>query len=446
MRNKWCKVIKKYPVVIGIFGICVLMGCIGVYWIGQKKETVESKVVPVELAREQTVEEIIDPKQSVEYFLNAVKERDLDKMLRGFPIDEICLEVRTDELIEQAGKFSVDTLLAPSMEYPLYFPLSSAELTAFYAEKGQEWIEQSEKLGEWEIKEIGYVQPRQQMGTEYKYMASQQSSQWGADWICEMSALVTTESQTYRMVFKLISYYGYWKVFSFDSDILEVENDVCFVQSSEEEYRALTDAEKESELKEELDERVQSDKSEAEIEEAQERNREQLKNQTALFPPNYFVTNSAFESDPQETIRQFNRYLQKEDMEAALNYGNYYEGKDTEHVSEEMLIRQGDFAKQIKAMYYSIFRTKQGIEEQSLERLGESSSAIVDSLNPQYVFYLELLDIKETDIPSVYEVYYYYEGDYFEVIYEMEEFSEGWQIKNVGMARRLSEKEAEEYE
>lgn len=446
MLKKQYNILKRCPVLLGFAGIVIVMVCILLYWLMQRQSITDATIVPEELSREQTIDGIVDPKQSVEYFLSAVKKQDLDGALRIFPIDEICLRMNSGKIIEQIGEFYPDTTLAPSVEYEMYFPISSAELTAKYAEEIETWMSQGARLGEWKIEKINYILPSKQKEANYRMQISQQCDMWGADGICDVLGMIDSKGDKYIVTFRLASYYGYWKIFSFETSLLDDDQKEYFKKCAEDKYWTFVQLEEEKAFESRL-ERIVSDKSKSTIKGEKELVNQKLSDETALLSPNYFITNNTFYKEPIEVIRQFNRFLQKKDLTMALTYGNYsFESVKREHVSAEVLISQGQFAKEIKSMYYSIFRAAKELSFGALNELGESGNQVIESLDTKYAFYLELMDIRETKKSDIFNVYYYYEGNHFEVPYTMKKWEEGWQIEKIGKVKVITEQEYEKIE
>ena len=85
------------------------------YQFVESHTTVDPKYITQELAQAETQAVINDPKVVAGYLVEAVKEQDLDKALRGMAIDESILNISLANLINEAGEnLYTEMEIAPS--------------------------------------------------------------------------------------------------------------------------------------------------------------------------------------------------------------------------------------------------------------------------------------------------------------------------------------------
>lgn len=430
MVSKMKKLLKKYPIIIGLAGITILIAYVVSYWYLARRNEIIPTVITRNLEREQNIEGLHKPESAVQYLVQALNNNDIDQAMRIFPIDEICLQSQSADIISKKNEFYVDTILAPAREYRDYFALSSSELTGKYAELYKNLQKEIAKFNLVEIKIIDYIHPELQLQSQYQLEMLQKCEMYGANALCEMGAVLQLDGNDYILKVTLVNYYGYWKVMWTDLEFIERE------ESSE------MKSEQSKELEDSLNDKIEDEQSTKEVKKQNDKQAvEMIKQGNALLPPNYFVANAVYETTPQKVLKKFVRYIQKKDLLTALTLGNP-EGslKNLEETSVELLIDQGKFAKKVKYFYYSFLMEYDVNNAQILSELGINGSQVIDKLNPGNFFYLELKEIIPVS-DNEYDVFFKYEGEYFRFRFVFADLEQGWQISDIKDAARYSEKE-----
>lgn len=422
MGSKLKDFLRKYPIVIGIVCVGFLMGFIVINWYIRRENAIVSTTVPPELARESNIDALSEPELAVEYYVKAVQRQDLDQALRVFPIDEICLNIDSEEAISMAEQFGIDTTLAPSSAYLDYFPISSAELTGNYASEFEKTISENTGIADAEIKGVEYIQPEMQNSSQQQLILKEKSDIYGADAACEMRAVVEGE-RTFIIPVTLVRYDTYWKIAEVGASLDAEEN------SDEEMYNRYA-----AELEDTI---LDGSEDDEEQDESADQTRELIETGEALLPPNYFITTEAYGDSPEDILEQFVLYIHKKDLTTALTLGNISgEKKELGYTSVNTLEEQSDFAQVIKYFYYSFLFPEDVTKEYELDELGMSGKEIVEKLNPDNFFYLE--KVEQTMLSeNEYEVIFKYEGEYFRFIFEFSGSEEGWQIHDIRNGEKI---------
>lgn len=440
-------IIKKFPVLIGVFSIAILLSLIVLYWFSQRRQEVVSTVIPEELAREATIEKLKDPELVVAYILAAAKQKDLDMALRAFPIDEVCLSLDSDKLTEVYDELTLKTMPAPSGLYEQYFPIASVEYTQMYADSFEKFM--SALPQDAKVKDISYLEPRQQMAAETLHFYTELNSAYGSKGICEMTALIEAEENTYATVFTLICYDDYWKLLSFKSESSLSDIDRNFQPISETKYKKATDNSKQEQLKEEIEEKLFGEMSKDQKKEKEqnvEMARKQIESGNALLTPNYFVTCPAYGKTPRDTLKRFTLYLQRGDITSAICFGNTYgKERELEHTTLEALNQQTAFAEQIKNLWYTVLLNQELFNEAGYSKLDKDNDIkqTLSMLSLEHEFYLSFDGLDETEEKDKFIAYYYYGEHCFEIEVSMIQAEQGWQIKSFDSMKKLSQEEYE---
>lgn len=438
MISRLKKLLIKYPIIVGIMCILALMGGIVCYWYYSRTQEIVPTVIPQELSREQNIESLILPEDAVEYFVNAVINEDLDQAMRVFPIDELCLNQNFADLADTEDSFSLDFPIAPSLNYRNYFPIASAELTGRYANMYNEIVEIIGNTEEVVLETIDFILPEQQLEPDFQLEMLQMCEKYGADAFCYMEAMLSQEGKTINIPFTVVNYDGYWKIFRLGSDLEEQTT----YSSQEKQDEVLSER-----LKDYLEEIVNgtqdtnSQDEEKDEEHYSEEEEKLLENGDALLPPNYFVTNAVYEESPEELMRTFVRYIQKQDLTSVLTLGNVgAEERNLESTTVELLEGQAGFAERLKYFYYSFLLEEDLEKTYSLEQLKLTGQELLDQLSPQFFFYLDMREMIPLE-DNQYRIYFRYESEYYSFIFEFSEYENGWQIKDIRNAEKLTEQQ-----
>ncbi len=438
MVSRSRKLLTKYPIIIGIICILALMGGIVCYWYYSRTQEIVSTVIPQELSREQNIERLIAPEDAVEYFVHALINEDLDQAMRVFPIDELCLNQNFTDLVDTEDKFSLDFPIAPSLNYGNYFPIASAELTGRYANMYNETIRGIGNPGAAVLETIDFILPEQQLESDFQAKMLQMCEIYGAEAFCHMKATLNLDGKIINIPVTVVNYDGYWKIFRLGSDL---EEQITY-SSQEKPDEILSES-----LKDYLEEIVNGTKdanSKDEEKEEEHYSKEEeklLENGEALLPPNYFVTNAVYEESPEELMKTFVRYIQKQDLTSVLTLGNAgAKERNLESTTVELLEGQADFAERLKYFYYSFLLDEDPEKSYSLEELELTGQELLEQLSPQFFFYMEMREMVPLG-DDQYRIYFKYESEYYSFIFEFSEYESGWQIKNISAAEKLTEQQ-----
>lgn len=423
--------LKKYPIIIGVLGIGLLMGYIFIILLNERHNTIDTTIVSEKLARPQTVEGFEDPRDATRYLLEAMIREDEDMALRVFPIDEKCLYMNPLELLISNDNNLLDTILLPSSLYGNYFPVCSAEITAEYMENLTQYENVFSNWNDVVIKEICYPQPDAQISNQAKIEWEKINTEWGSDASCEVMALLEKDGKEFVTAFTLSNYDGYWKVFSFNSEFAGISDTNLVEEISADGFNNLKKNGKQNTIKNYWSEEVK----EVEVDKID------FDDEELLLSPNYFLTNKAFAENPEMLIKDFTKYIQKEETDTALCYFYGEENDENQMSISSKLAEQRNAAYQIKYLYSSILLGSDVRNEGSIEAFGKSKRYILDTLNPEFIPYLTLDDVKKTAKDDIYEAFYVYELDTFKVKFEVIKNKSGWQIKSINSITKMKEKQ-----
>lgn len=442
-------IIKKYPILVGFCMIFILLLIVVGYRKHQDSRIFEEKYLSESIARKSTVEGFTNPEDLVKYLLYAVSEGDSDKFLRGCAIDEITMNMDTEEFIESTGEFDVKTTCLPARFYTVYAPLVSMEWADKYAQIYEKFIQQRELKNpvDLEIKEIGFVNPEKQLENSYKVLTQKKAETWGASTFCEMYALYKTENKEYITFFTLAEYFGYWKLFSLESELAGTDADSLIYEDTNIIKGLKTKDGSEEELREYF-ESFKEKNTDKEIKETKWK-------KNALLPANCLLINTVYGNSPEEVIEDFVLLLQKQMPASAMAYASRLEQLLAENKSELKIIQsQREFASQLQNFYYGLLEIKGKKNSQSLTDLGLTASQIVEKANPRNIPYMDLMGITEKkkvkEDVSEYLAVYRYGGKYYLAGFTVQRYEKGWQIVSMsaeseklkdGAVREITQKE-----
>lgn len=399
-NTKIARLIKKYPVLIGIALVIFVMGFILFIKLYERWNVIDL-ITTENMERESSVDGFTAGSDTVRYLLSALQEGDLDKAIRAFPIDEMALGINVAKIIDtEVEKLNLSWL--PSAEYAQYFPVTSSELAGEFAKV----IASLSAEIDWHKTEILNVQLLSfdyQQTEQYQQATTDLRECWNAEEICEMAAEIRYEDKIYMMPVTLIKYNEKWKVLQINT-VISDDIGEGLTEIDQNSYNSLTEAEAEETLYTE--------------------NPEQQ-----MLPPNYFIAGQVFSDSPEKAIREFSRYLEKEDITSALSYMDLQYEQNDDNL-EKILNCQKEAGEEIAKLYYGILlegRTEGGKE---LDELDMAGSEIVERLNPQNIPYMNLQKIVDLG-EDEYAVVYFYERKCFLVGFTMNESDEGWQIKSL---------------
>lgn len=434
MLDRLRKLLTKNPIIIGVMCILALMGGIVCYWYYSRSQEIVPTVITQELSREQNLDKLTSPEDAVEYFVKTLINKDIDQAMRVFPIDELCLNQNFKDILEEQNTFSLEFPIAPSLEYRDYFPIASAELTGLYAHMYNEAIDTIGEIENIALKEIEFISPDMQLDSKFQADMLKNCETYGADAFCHMKAILSSKDKTVNIPLTIVNYDGYWKIFRVGSELQEQ-----ITYDSSDNVNDAMSVKLEKQLKKIVNR--ESDQIDEEENAYSQEEQKSLESGNALLPPNYFVTNAVYGESPEHLMKIFVRYIQKQDLTSVLTLGNVGESpRNLENTTAELLENQAAFAKELKCFYYSILLEEDIDQSSSLEKIGVTGVELLEALEPRFFFYLEMREMVPL-AENKYCIYFKYEGEYYSFIFEFSEYDNGWQIKSISNAERLTEKQ-----
>lgn len=422
----------------GIVLLCIMLAAILGYmcWINKSYEN--TTVTTEELNRGATADALDTPYEAAMYALEAIADSDLDMFLRGCPIDEVCLNFDAEQFIEIQNTFSVDSMMAPSAVYSTYFPISSAELTGNMTDAFEEFVKAYTDLGCPEVKEIAYIMPEEQMSNEYQAKSSELFEASGAENGCEVMALLEKNGVQYICGFTLVNYDNYWKVLQLKASLLDVSEDSMIMMCDDALIAELLEKDKQTEFSKYLENQCDIESKSIDFNDKNTELITQLSEETVLLPPNYFITGENYGKSPEEVLEKFVLAVEKKDLTLALSYGaGALSEEKTLHTDPNKLKKQSDFAEQIKCLMYSILWDEVPVEEKTLSTLGMTGRQIINKLNPEDSFYIDMNRIVETEDDTVFVVYFSYLQQDYKSEVQLSESENGWQIVGFSAMEKL---------
>ena len=235
-KIKITEIIKKYPIIVGCVLIIIVMGLVLEIKLDERKSAIEATVVTQDMGRGATIDGFATGKDTVRYLISALREGDLDKALRAFPIDETILRSNTAKIIDIEKQFSSE-FCPPSATYAQYVPAASSEIAGQYAEEISSLLAET-NWGDTELIDVRILLPEQQLTGQYQRKMLELSECQGADVMCEMVAGVTDGKNLYMLPLTVAKYGESWKVFRMEAVISEsVENGL--IEADKKTYESL---------------------------------------------------------------------------------------------------------------------------------------------------------------------------------------------------------------
>lgn len=440
MKIQW-KNGKRHGYIIGVsvfflFFLMILGGSVVVYKIMGSRECVVNDVQIAELQKDTVIEGITDTENIVRYFFQTVENQDLDAALRGFPIDELGTKADVIRIAENRGEFSKD-IIAAAKNYEDYFPLASAELTTEYAQVFGDFVQAYGKTGGGKIISIEYAKAPEQLKPSYEVKKQRICEMTGAEAVCEMQINLKSDTGGYVAGVMLAKYYGYWKILKVTSGLAGTSEDAYFstdVPGTEESPDTSTIVKLEKEL---YDENYKKEYKQ------REKNKKKIKDLLAkgkvILPANYRISNNAYGETQGDLIEKFTRSVEKRDISTVMNYYNTELLRDGDSLTEEKIQQQGEVAKNLQYFYYTILN-KGKIITGTLEEIGKTPDQIVAQVNPQNMFYLDLMKVVERNQESC-TGYFWLANKIYAVDFRLTESENRWQINEIEDVKVVSQEE-----
>ena len=192
------------PVILLLAITCESIG----YQVVASKEQIKSVYGLEGMERSQNVEMIENPLDMLQYSLEAVKDKDADKFIRGCAVLEQSYGIEFEEILEDQHDLIVEYV--PSGNWLYYFPLMHADLTQKALEM---YLSLEEMLEGLEWKEINYRNVDEQLSEEFIINMSRICDSWRATSLCEAVALFENDKgEKFQKTFLLVNYNGQWKM------------------------------------------------------------------------------------------------------------------------------------------------------------------------------------------------------------------------------------------
>lgn len=447
-KNQIYKLVKKYPILIGLMLIGGLMGGLIVQKYWSERPEGQWTILTDDLAREGTIGQFENPEDLIEYTVGALKNKDLDLLLRACAIDERLLANPFYAMIDREKKFGYDMVLPPSANYEEYRPLSSSILTEYYTKQYDNFQKQVEHLSAIKLKKVGSLYPQEQLNSETLFEATKFYNEWGANVAVQMAALLQTNQGDYMISFTVAKYYGYWKIFNLGTETVSVENEQFVKPTTPKEFDAAVGKTDVISFIKELDNRINSGEN---SENKNEKIVDVKHPEKEILPLNYFVIGSSYGESQDDTMRKFILAIQKKDPIKALSYCNMNNSKENLNmVTSERINTQADYAKQLYYLYCGLLGEPYFQGEKTLIGLKQTAADILEKINPQFIPYMysdEILKVAEdkADGTEQYVVFYSLNGKRYMIGYTLVKLEEGWQIMSLSAPeKRLEPGEAKQ--
>ncbi|TCS76634.1 hypothetical protein EDD59_12316 [Muricomes intestini] len=428
------KLFKRYPILIGIVLIGILIGGLLAqrYW-AQKQDT-QSIITSDDLSRKGTIEQFQNPEELLEYTIAALKNQDLDLVLRACSIDENLLGNPFYAIVDKEQKFGYDMSLPPSADYEEYRPLSSAMLAKYYTEQYDNIQKQFKNKRDVKLIKTGVLYPDLQLSSETLCETAELCSYWGADAAIQMAALLQTSQEDYMISFTVTKYYGYWKIFDFRAEMAEMDNGKFIKPISLEEYNTAVDTTDVLSFMKKLN--IEMDGSEN-VENETQTVKDIKHPEKEILPPNYFIVGESYGKSQKDTIEKFILALQKKNPVEAMSYCKIGDSdKQPKTVTSERIDTQADYAKQISHLYYGLLGEPYFSGERTLKRLDETAESILHRLNPQLIPYMDINTLLKVEDDKAsgeeqYIAFYAFNGNCYMSGYTLMKSGENWQITSL---------------
>lgn len=342
------------PVILLLAITCESIG----YQVVASKEQIKSVYGLEGMERSQNVEMIENPLDMLQYSLEAVKDKDADKFIRGCAVLEQSYGIEFEEILEDQHDLIVEYV--PSGNWLYYFPLMHADLTQKALEM---YLSLEEMLEGLEWKEINYRNVDEQLSEEFIINMSRICDSWRATSLCEAVALFENDKgEKFQKTFLLVNYNGQWKMMI--NDINSMNN---IEETTVDEYNMLLSGDLSIEKYEEL---------------YQIPDRKKI-GTSELLPCNYFCFDERGEQTPEKLIEEFIYSIRKGEFEETLTY--FYDGKTDQ---KSKIIKKGIRAKEITNLLYEVL----GVSKDSKTKL---ESNFIEQMDPGNLIYLRE-NIKES--------------------------------------------------
>ena len=177
-----------------------------------------------------------------------------------------------------------------------------------------------------------------------------------------------------------------------------------------------------------------------------EKNKKKIENlldtEEVVLPANYRVSNNAYGENPRDLMEGFIKNIEKGDVSTVMNYYCTDVLQEGDSLTAEKIQQQGAAAKNIQYFYYTILNKGKELTG-TLGEIGKTADQIVTQINPQNMFYLDLMKVVEWNQESC-TGYFWLAKKIYAVDFKLKESENGWQIEKIKDVKVVSQEEYDE--
>ena len=138
----------------------------------------------------------------------------------------------------------------------------------------------------------------------------------------------------------------------------------------------------------------------------------------------------------------FIKNIEKGDVSTVMNYYCTDVLQEGDSLTAEKIQQQGAAAKNIQYFYYTILNKGKELTG-TLGEIGKTADQIVTQINPQNMFYLDLMKVVEWNQESC-TGYFWLAKKIYAVDFKLKESENGWQIEKIKDVKVVSQEEYDE--
>lgn len=381
-------------------GVGAILGLMAILFLYQKDVDKDMEVpepeVQAELA-DGTLDGYDEEADLVAYMLYQLQDQNLDYGLRGCAVGQLAEYFTMTYYIQYTELYPNLELLPPS-EYSssAYEAIAVSRMSDYYARLLWDGFERFGDYGKLELLNVEEDIPENADGKYYEHMREVEEI-LGARSVHEVLITVRTDNGFLDMKWTLARYRGGWKV-------------LLFTPLSDYKTMGWNMARTES---------VESGPVEVSAKESD------------VLPVNYCFLGANSEEDPEELVRKFLLYLQKEDVWSAMAYYKLYDQKPSADMA--YFERQNQAAVEIQNLFYRMFMPDGEMKEWYLRDMDDRAAQLVAELSTAQIVYanfanFEIMESSQEKMKC--RIMYGYDNQYewinFNLIYD-----NGWKIESI---------------
>ena len=390
-----------------------------------------------EMKRQETVSGFYSLGEFESYLTKALEDQNLDSFLRVCAIDERSRKYSFTYIMQSysSEKFTYNGAYLPAGSYEEYQPVNSMLFTSEFIDQYNQLMDQlcqesGKKNIEIKIKNIKILQPEKQLERDYLKTLTHKCNRWYADFMIDLIATVRVAGNDYVFGITVARYDNYYKIFKLQANLLEWDDDVYVMNKKDVDYSSLISKVDEDEFVQQMDNLLADDGLEYEVDQVDHTVSDP---ENAILPLNYMLVDSEYGETPNQVITQFLMELIRHNPKKALNYCQIYEDSDT---LEDMLLSQGDFAKQLSYLYKGLadlpYAVTIGVNYNYLDF---TSNELVDMLSPDEMHTMSIHSIGEAAYGNEYVVLVDYNTNSYRMGFTLKETEKGWKIVSLSAYR-----------